>query len=249
MSEMARVGRYLMAVALVVFGVQHVMYAGFVATLVPGWIPWHLFWAHFVGVAFFAAALGLVWDRTVALAGTWLGVMFLVFVVTTHLPRIATHIKNGNEGTSGLVALAMCGGAWVIGRTARSKAAENRDPLLRLGTSFFGAAMMAFGILHFVSARYTHRVGPPWLAGHPYWAYVMGALLLATGTAILIEKKVQAASALLAIMLLLFFLIVYVPRLIATPHDPGPWTSGFEILAMAGAAMVLAKSSTKAESN
>jgi uncharacterized membrane protein len=164
-----------MAAGLVVFGVQHVLYAAFVATLVPAWIPAHLFWAYFVGVAFFAAALGLLWDRTVPLAGTWLGVMFLVFVVTTHIPRIATHLGNGNEWTSGLVALAMCGVAWVMARGARPESAETRDPLQRIGSCFFGVAMLAFGILHFIPARLTIRVGPPWLEAHPLWAYLMGA--------------------------------------------------------------------------
>jgi uncharacterized membrane protein len=234
-----------MAGGLLVFGVQHVLYAGFVATLVPGWIPGHLFWAYFVGVAFFAAALGMLWDRIVPLAGSMLGVMFLIFVVTTHVPRIATHLSNGNEWTSGLVALGMCGGAWVIARRARSEAVETRDALPRIGTRFFGAAMLAFGMLHCVPARLTMHVGPPWLEGHPVWTYLMGAFLLAAGAAILIGKELQTAAALLGTMLLLFFLAVYVPRLIAQPHNPNPWTSGFEILALGGAAMVLAKTTTK----
>jgi uncharacterized membrane protein len=105
---MAMVGRVFMASLLVVVGVQHFMYAGFVATLVPAWIPWRLFWAYFVGVAFFAAAVGILVEKLTRPAGTLLGVMFLVFVVTTHLPRIVMYLRNGNEWTSGLVALAMC---------------------------------------------------------------------------------------------------------------------------------------------
>jgi hypothetical protein len=49
-----RLGRFLFALPLLVFGIQHSMYARYVATLVPSWIPGHLFWAYFVGVAFIA---------------------------------------------------------------------------------------------------------------------------------------------------------------------------------------------------
>ena len=55
-----QVGRILFAIGLVVFGVQHLMYGAFVATLVPVWIPFRLFWAYFVGVAFISAALAIV---------------------------------------------------------------------------------------------------------------------------------------------------------------------------------------------
>ena len=74
-TRMADVGRYLIAIALVVFAVQHFMYAEFVASLVTPWIPWHLFWAYFAGVAFAAAALSFVAGRMVRPAATLLGTM------------------------------------------------------------------------------------------------------------------------------------------------------------------------------
>ena len=38
-----KVGRYLFAISLAVFGVQHFMYAKFIAGLVTAWIPWAFF--------------------------------------------------------------------------------------------------------------------------------------------------------------------------------------------------------------
>ncbi len=86
------------------------MYAQFVATLVTPWIPGHLFWAYFVGVAFFAAAMCIGMGRKVRLAGILLGAMFLLLVVLLHVPRMIAAPHNGNEWTSGFIALA-CGGA------------------------------------------------------------------------------------------------------------------------------------------
>jgi uncharacterized membrane protein YphA (DoxX/SURF4 family) len=90
------------------------MYAQFVATLVQRWVPWHLFWAYFIGVAFFATALALVTGKLVRLATAMLGLMFFLFVFSLHLPRVVSASNNGNEWTSMFVAAAMCGTAWIL---------------------------------------------------------------------------------------------------------------------------------------
>jgi len=120
-GTMVGLARFLFAIPLVVFGTQHFLYARFVATLVPSWICWHLFWAYFVGVAFVAAAVSIAARKYAGLAGTLLGLMFLLWVFSVHLPRVAASPHDGKEWTSALVALAMCGGAWVVaGRVANS---------------------------------------------------------------------------------------------------------------------------------
>jgi len=236
-------GRIFVAVSLIVFGVQHFMYSGFVAGLVPDWMPKQLFWAYFVGVAFFAAAAGILTEMLARPAATLLGVMFFLFVLLLHIPRISLHSRNGNEWTSGFVALAMCGGAWVLASASPLLERETADPFLKLGRYFFALAFVAFGIQHFVYAGYAAGLGPPWLLGRPVWACLAGVILVATGAAIVLRMKIPMAATLLATILFLFFLLFYVPRIIGQLHDPGPWTSGFEILALCGAALVLASSS------
>jgi uncharacterized membrane protein len=54
---LVRLGRWLLAVSLIVFGVDHFLALVFVGTLVPDWIPWHVFWSGFFGAAFIAAGL------------------------------------------------------------------------------------------------------------------------------------------------------------------------------------------------
>src|SRR5947209_8033359 len=93
-------GQYLFAVSLLVFGTQHFLYARFIATLIPAWIPGHLFWAFFVGVAFFATALAIILRTGAVLTTSLLGLMFFLWVVLLHLPRVAASPHNGNEWTS-----------------------------------------------------------------------------------------------------------------------------------------------------
>ena len=110
-------GRLLVAISLVVFAVQHFMYARFVATLVPAWIPARLFWAYFTGVAFVAAALAIASGKMLRTAAMLLGTMFFLWVVLLHIPRVAGAIRNGNEVTSLFVAVAMCGLSFVLAGT------------------------------------------------------------------------------------------------------------------------------------
>jgi uncharacterized membrane protein len=113
-SMFAEVGRGLFAISLPVFGVQHFLYAHFVATLIPDWIPARLFWAYFVGIAFFAAALSILTRTLAALSAALLGTMFFLWVVLLHAPRVAAASHNANEWTSMWVALAMSGAAFLI---------------------------------------------------------------------------------------------------------------------------------------
>src|SRR5437879_10441505 len=94
-------GRILVAISLIVFGIQHFMYGGFVAGLVPAFMPGRLFWAYFIGAAFIAAAAGILYKMLARPAATMLGVMFFLFVVLLHIPRIVGNACNGTEWPSG----------------------------------------------------------------------------------------------------------------------------------------------------
>jgi uncharacterized membrane protein len=102
-------GRVLLAVALGVFGIQHFMYARFVASLIPEWIPARLFLAWATGGAFLAASVSALLAKRVKLSGVLLSVMFLSWVAVLHVPRILGKPGSEAEWTSGLVALAMAG--------------------------------------------------------------------------------------------------------------------------------------------
>ena len=109
-----QIGRIMLAAALAVFGTQHLMYGEFVATLVPDWIPWHIFWAYGVGFAFLAAALSALVNRVTWLSGLLLGVMFFSWVLLLHGPRIAGSLGTEREWTSGLIALGLSGAGLIL---------------------------------------------------------------------------------------------------------------------------------------
>jgi uncharacterized membrane protein len=111
---LVRAGRVLFAVTLVVFGVEHFVSARGVAGMIPSWVPAPLFWAYFVGVAFFAAAAAIITNVQTRLAAMLLGAMFLVWVLVLWAPGVVAAPGDGGEWTNTFVTLAMSGGAWVL---------------------------------------------------------------------------------------------------------------------------------------
>jgi len=107
------VGRIGYGITLPVFGVLHFVFREYTASVIPGWLPWPMFWALATGVAHIAGGAALVVDRRARLAASLLAVMFGTWVVILHAPRVVAHPAQA-EWTSLCVALAMCGGAWLI---------------------------------------------------------------------------------------------------------------------------------------
>lgn len=103
-----------LALFLLIAGVQHVMYAGFVDTLVPAWIPPNpRFWTLFTAVALLAAGVGLLLPPTRRLAGLLAGVMIFGWVVLLHVPR-SLGLRTAFELAGVFEALALGGVAWLV---------------------------------------------------------------------------------------------------------------------------------------
>jgi uncharacterized membrane protein len=110
------IGRVCLAAFLVLAGIQHFLFAGFVQTLVPGWIPGRLFWTYFAGVALIAGGTGMLIPRTARLAATLAGLMVFLWVFMLHIPRAvqAPPELKRNEWTAVFEALAFSGVAFTL---------------------------------------------------------------------------------------------------------------------------------------
>jgi uncharacterized membrane protein len=112
-------GRHLFASFLVVGGIQHFIYAKFVATMVPAWIPPNqIFWTYLAGTALIAGGLGIMLPRTTQLAATLVGTMIFLWVPLLHIPRALADLHNANETTAVFEALAFSGIAFMIAALA-----------------------------------------------------------------------------------------------------------------------------------
>jgi uncharacterized membrane protein len=105
---------------LVLAGIQHFMFSSFVATLVPKWVPGHVFWTYFAGVALIAGGIGILIPRVSRLAGVLTGIMILLWVPMLHIPRALAAPHDSNETTAVFEALAFSASAFLAaGRPGR----------------------------------------------------------------------------------------------------------------------------------
>jgi uncharacterized membrane protein len=122
MAALAIVGRFALGVFLINSGVQHFLFAEFVATLVPTWIPGARLWTYFAGVALIAGGLGLIVARTTRIAGFSVALMLFTWLCILHIPRAlaAGPANQRNEWTAVFEALAFAGIALVLTQRSAS---------------------------------------------------------------------------------------------------------------------------------
>lgn len=112
------VAAVLLAAFLVLAGLQHYVYRGFVDTLVPAWIPpGQRFWTLFTGVALLAGGIGILVPRTAGLASRLAALMIALWVVLLHIPRAVAEGHLAGESAGVLEALAVSGVALLVAGT------------------------------------------------------------------------------------------------------------------------------------
>jgi uncharacterized membrane protein len=215
------------AVPMAIFGADHFVFSDFVSRIVPSWLPWHLFWALFVGACLIAGGLGIAVRRYEILAVALFGTMMYLFVLLMHIPAIVQFPRQRL--------------AWMIffrdltfGTGALCFAASHAPARWRRATKIFltlapveiGIGAIFFAVEHFLHPQFMpgipmENITPPWVPLRVPVAYVTGIVLLLTGVAMLRNKWANAASTGLGLMLLLLTIVLYVPLTIVQPIETG----------------------------
>jgi uncharacterized membrane protein len=245
-------GRLFYTVPMVVFGAQHFTAGKFIVSIVPSWIPGHLFWVYLVGIALFASGLSIVIERQAPLAATLLGIMLFLFVVLIHIPKVVANPGDRFAWAVALRDIAFSGGAFAFaGAHTKAWPAQGRRGLVTVGRLFIAVPAVFFGVEQFLHPEFVpgvplDKVVPTWVPGRLFWVYLAGAVLFAAGASILVNKKARLAATCLGIMILLLVLFVYLPTLAAHPSDIGNELNFFvDTLAFSGAALLLADAMPK----
>lgn len=109
MKSITGLGKYFLAISVLVFGVFHFMNANAMAGMVP--IPGGAVWVYITGAGLIAAAISIFIGKYDKLGTVLLGVMLLIFALSIHLPGA---IDGDQSSTSNFLKdLAMAGGAWM----------------------------------------------------------------------------------------------------------------------------------------
>jgi len=239
------------AVSLAVFAPEHFGGPMHVSDQVPRWMPAHSFWAYFVGCALFAAATSLTARKFVRLSSTLLGLMFFLFVCMMHIPYAVTHPKDRFGWAYALRDLCFCGGAWALaGLHSRATAGQQSKWLILFGRIVIGIAAIFFAVEHFLHPEFApgfplELTTPSWVPFPRVWGYLTGAILLAAGIGLALNKESRMAATSIGALMTALTLFLYVPIWIlahggTTPEIMEAINYVFDTLLYAGAALALA---------
>jgi len=112
--KLTLIGSYIVGVSILVFAVLHLIYLQFITTLLLPWMPFKLFWAYVVMIAFFAAAISILTRIWLRLSSALLGLMFFIWFCILHIPLVIAHYRVEPQWTSIAVVLGASGVAFLI---------------------------------------------------------------------------------------------------------------------------------------
>jgi uncharacterized membrane protein len=109
-----RIARFLYGLSLVFFGIAHFVDVKDTVSLIPHWLPGHLFFAYFTGCAFIAAGLATLTGICARLAVTLSAIQLALFLFLVWIPIVAIGSKDPFQWSETLLNAALCAGAWVM---------------------------------------------------------------------------------------------------------------------------------------
>src|ERR1700751_1163338 len=257
------------AVPLAVFGALHRAAAKALATMVPSYMPWPLFWAYFFGFALLAASLSIATKILVRWSGLLFGIAMLCFVAMMDIPGALQTPGDRFGWILAIRELAFGAGAWLLAAGARSgkmtiavsgavtksttnaATAQVKTTFLTIGRVVVGITAIFYGVEFFLHPQGVpglplQKMMPDWIPAHLLINYLTGAILVVSGAAILLAKKTRLAATYLGTWIVLLVVVIYGPILISALSNPSTETKieginyFFDTLLFAGVILALA---------
>ncbi|MEO6316667.1 MAG: hypothetical protein ABIU63_03585 [Chitinophagaceae bacterium] len=231
-------GRILFSLGLLCIGINHLIFGVFPAGLEPVAVAINGVkgLAYTTGVLIIAGAVLILFTAgQERLAGVWLlFIVFLLILLLMQLPKALQDSSNAGIWTGFFEVLAVISGLFFIA----AKALPGKPALLPVGRFLLIVAMLVFGALHIMYARYIVTLIPPWLPLRSVLNAVVIAGFFGAALSLLLKRWVSQVTVLLAGMFFIWFIVLHLPRSIAARNLEAEWTSAFLALSMSGVALL-----------
>jgi uncharacterized membrane protein len=259
LDKIVVLGNFFFAMPLAVFGAEHFSAAAGISQMVPDYMPWHLFWAYFVGVALVAASLSIATKIQVQWSGLLFGIMMFLFVAMMDIPGTMAKPHDRFNWALLLREMSFGSGGWCLAASvADGWSAPVRRILFTIGRIVIGVTAMFYGVEHFlhpvnVPGVPLEKLLPVWIPVPALIGYLTGIFLLVCGALILAAKKTRMAATYLGSWIVLIVLVVYGPILIDALLNPSTDVKVeginyfFDTMLYAGTILAVAKASPASE--
>jgi NAD/NADP transhydrogenase beta subunit len=237
----ATYGRIVFGASAVLFGVIALMWhdADTWQNLQQIWsLPFGTIIGGCLMAAQIAGGIGMPYPRTARLSSIVLGVVYLLFSLACIPGIIATPAVYAQYGSFFEQFSLVCGATALYAATESNAAsAVIFGRMARLG---LGVCAISFTLAQMFYLRLTADLVPKWMPPNQmFWAILTTIAFALAAVAILTNRQARLAIRLMTLMLLLFGVLVWVPRLIAHPEDHSNWSESSLTLLITGAAWLV----------
>jgi hypothetical protein len=181
-----------------------------------------------------AGGIGMQIPRTARLASVVLGVVYLLFLLAC-IPGIVAAPKVYAQYGSFFEQFSLLCGAMALYAATEVSAAK---ALLfgRAAQLGLGVCTISFAVAQVVYLRFTASLVPKWIPpSQMFWAIVTTIAFALAAIAILGNRKARVAMYLMGLMVALFGVLVWLPRLIHQPEGHLNWSETALTFLIAGA--------------
>jgi hypothetical protein len=174
-------------------------------------------------IAQIGCGIGMQYPRTARLASVVVGVVYLLFSLACIPGIIAAPSIYAQYGSFFEQFSLLCGAIALYAQTEANEArAIAFGRVARLG---LGLCAISFTVSQMVYLRVTADLVPKWIPPNQmFWAILTTIAFALAAIAILINRQARLALRLMTLMLALFGVVVWIPRLIARPQAHLNWS-------------------------
>jgi uncharacterized membrane protein YphA (DoxX/SURF4 family) len=204
-------------------------------------LPFHAPLAYLTALIELAAGVALLWRRSARAGALTLTIVYSVFALLW-VPQI---LKGGSgydpTGNFFEEFSLVAAGAVLFARFSPASSPISRRESLFARLS--GLSAISFGIVHIVDMPGLAAWVPQWIPpSQIFWCYATTIGFFLAAAAILTGIMAPLASRLLTAEIVAFELLVWIPKLLAAPHDHFLWSANAISISIAGATWAVSDS-------